>query len=137
MSSIRNANFKGGSATYDQAANTLAVDGGITAHLESAQGERKTDIRAQRTLANLAASTNNSQPSVKTIELFDNVWIETATQGAKQSTIETAYAFYDKGADRFELKNGVHIVTGSEESADVKAGDAIAIDADPGSNEEH
>jgi len=124
MSSIRNANFKGGSATYDQAANTLAVDGGITAHLESAQGERKTDIRAQRTLATLAASTNNTQPSVKTIELFDNVWIETAAQSAKQSTIETAYAFYDKGSDRFELKNGVHIVTGSDESADVKAGDA-------------
>src|SRR6476646_325513 len=112
-SSIRNANFKGGSAVYDQVANTMTVDGGIHAVMVSPDGFRNTEVKAQRSVASLAAQSGGKQPSVKTLELFDNVWIETKERNARQSTIETSYAFYDKPADRFELKNGVHMVTGS------------------------
>ena len=124
LSSIRNANFKGGSAVYDQNANTISVDGGIHANMTSPDGVRNTEVKAQRSVASLAQQTGNSQPSIKTLELFDNVWIETKERGARQSTIETSYAFYDKPADRFELKNGVHMITGSDEITDVKSGDA-------------
>jgi lipopolysaccharide export system protein LptA len=123
-SSIRSAKFKGGAAVYDQNSNTLEVNGGIEAHLISPDNVRKTDVKAQRTVASLSPAVNGSQPSLKTIELFENVWIETTAQAARQSTIETSYAFYDKTADRFELKNGVHMVTGTDEMTDIKAGDA-------------
>ena len=111
-SSIRNANFKGGSATYDQNSNTIAVDGGIDANMVSPDGVRHTEVKAQRSIASLASQGGTNQPTIKTLELFDNVWIETKERNARQSTIETSYAFYDKPADRFELKNGVHMVTG-------------------------
>jgi LPS export ABC transporter protein LptC len=124
MSSIRSANFKGGSAVYDQQSNTIAVDGGIHADTASPDGVRTTEIKAQRSIASLEPQSNNTQPSIKTIELFDNVWIETKEHNARQSTIETSYAFYDKPADRFELKNGVHMVTGTDEITDVKSGNA-------------
>jgi len=123
-SSVKNAKFRGGTAVYDQFVNTLEVNGGIQGHMVSPDGVRNTDLRAQRTIATLTPTSNSSQPSLKTIELFDDVWIETKERGARQSTMETAYAFYDKPADRFELKNGVHIVTGADEFADVKSGDA-------------
>lgn len=122
--SIRNANFKGGSAVYDQTANTIEVDGGVHAHMISPDGVRNTEVKAQRTVASLAKQATSSQPSIKTIELFDNVWIETTEHGARQSTIETSYAFYDKPADRFELKNGVHMVTGTDEITDIRSGNA-------------
>jgi len=124
-SSVKNAKFKGGSATYDQAANTLEVNGGMEAHMVSPDGFRNTDLRAQRTIASLTPSDNKTQPSLKTIELFDDVWVETKERGARQSTMETAYAFYDKAADRFVLKNGVHMITGADETTDLRSGDAI------------
>ena len=124
VSSIKNAKFKGGSALYNQKDNVLEVDGGIQSHMVSPDNVRNTDVKSQRLVALLAPQAGSSQPAIKTIELFDNVWIETTEKGARQSTIETSYAIYDKPADRFELKNGVHIVTGADQITDVKSGDA-------------
>ena len=45
--------------------------------------------------------------------------------GSRQATIETAYALYDKTADRFELKNGVHMVTGNDPPADIRTANAV------------
>ena len=124
ISSIKNAKFKGGSALYNQKDNILEVDGGIQSHMVSPDGIRNTDVKAQRLVASLAPQAGSSQPTIKTIELFENVWIETTEKGARQSTIETSYAFYDKPADRFELKNGVHLVTGTDQITDVRSSDA-------------
>ena len=49
---------------------------------------------------------------LKKLELFDNVQIETSDGGKSAPTqIKTSYALYLKDADRFELKNGVEIIT--------------------------
>jgi lipopolysaccharide transport protein LptA/LPS export ABC transporter protein LptC len=48
---------------------------------------------------------------VKRLELFENVDIETTQNDSKPTRIKTNYALYEKDADRFELKNGVEIVT--------------------------
>jgi lipopolysaccharide export system protein LptA len=48
---------------------------------------------------------------VKRLELFENVDIETTLNDSKPTKIKTSYALYEKDADRFELKNGVEIVT--------------------------
>jgi lipopolysaccharide transport protein LptA len=48
---------------------------------------------------------------VKRLELFENVDIETTLNEAKPTKIKSSYALYEKDADRFELKNGVEIIT--------------------------
>lgn len=48
---------------------------------------------------------------VKRLELFENVDIETTLNDSKPTRIKTSYALYEKDADRFELKNGVEIIT--------------------------
>jgi LPS export ABC transporter protein LptC len=124
-SGIRDAKFKGNSAAYAQADNKLELNGNVEAHLVGSQDDKNTDVKADHGVALLAPASNGGQPTLKSVELVDNVWIETTQKGARQATIETAYAFYDKPADRFELKNGVHIVTGENDPADIKSLDAV------------
>src|SRR6185503_1783817 len=109
---------------YYHGANRLEVTGKIDANLKSLNGGRNTAVRSDRLVALLIPGQNEKQPDLKSLELFDNVWIETTERSARQSTIETAYAFYDRPADRFELKNGVHIVTGTGETSDIKSTEA-------------
>jgi len=120
----QNARFSGNSASYDQAGNKLEVDGAINGHLAAADGSRKTDLKCDRLIAALLPASDGDRPTLKTVELFDNVWIQNSQNGAGPSTIETSYAFYDRPADRFELKNGVHIVAGEGEVTDAKADQA-------------
>jgi lipopolysaccharide export system protein LptA len=122
---LQNAVFKADTAIYDHGSNRLTVNGNIDAHLADADGSRNTAIRSDRLIAMLIPATDSKQPELRTIELFDNVWIETTEKGARQSTTETAYAFYDRLADRFELKNGVHIVAGADEVSDIRSVDAV------------
>ena len=51
------------------------------------------------------------EKELKQVELFENVDIETTTNDSKPTRIKTNYAIYEKDADKFELKNGVDIVT--------------------------
>ncbi|HEY0426570.1 MAG TPA: LPS export ABC transporter periplasmic protein LptC [Pyrinomonadaceae bacterium] len=51
------------------------------------------------------------EKEVKRLELFENVDIETTLNDAKPTKIKSNYALYEKDADRFELKNGVEILT--------------------------
>ena len=122
---IRSAQFKGDSASFDQNANQLDVNGNIEAHLLSTDGDRTTAIKAEHAVAHLAPANGGSQPTLSSVELTDNVWIETTQKGTRQATIETAYALYDKTADRFELKNGVHMVTGNDPPSDIRAANAV------------
>ena len=124
-SGIIDAQFKGDTASFDQNANRLDVNGNIQAHLQSTSGDRSTAIKADRAIAMLAAGNGSSQPTLSSVELTDNVWIETTQNGDRQATIETAYALYDKNADRFEMKNGVHMVTGNDPPADIRAAEAV------------
>jgi LPS export ABC transporter protein LptC/lipopolysaccharide transport protein LptA len=63
---------------------------------------------------------------VKRLELFENVDIETTLNDAKPTRIKTNYALYEKDVDRFELKNGVEIVTIEDnQPTKITAGEAI------------
>jgi LPS export ABC transporter protein LptC len=121
------AAFRGNTATYDQAADRLEVNGGIEVRLTGSNNGRNTLIRADRAVAVLAPAENGPQPALRTVELFDNVRIENSAAGSERSTMETAYAVYDKPADRFELKNGVHIIVGSDQPADIRAAEAVYL----------
>lgn len=121
---VKKAHFSGASAIYDRTGNTLEVKDGVDATMTSAEGQRETRVKANRLLAALIPS-EESQPSLRDVQLFDNVWIETTFRGTRQTTIETGYAFYDKPADRFELKNGVHVVTGADDPADSRSESAV------------
>ena len=65
---------------------------------------RWSKIRANRALAKI-------NKEVKRLELFENVDIETTQNDSKPTKIKTSYAIYEKDADKFELKNGVEIIT--------------------------
>lgn len=66
------------------------------------------------------------EKELKTLELFDNVEIETTASDSKPTKINTNYALYQKDADRFEMKNGVQIITAqSGDAATIKANDAV------------
>ncbi len=78
-----------------------------------------TKTRANRATANI-------DKELKQLELFENVEIETASNDAKPTRIKTNYAIYQKDADRFELKNGVEIVTAQgDKQTVIKSNDAI------------
>src|SRR5207237_65048 len=52
--------------------------------------------------------------------------IETATNDAKPTKINSGYALYEKDIDRFQLKNGVHIVTVEDNKpTNIKASEAV------------
>jgi lipopolysaccharide export system protein LptA len=61
-------------------------------------------IKANRALVQI-------NKEVKRLELFENVDIETTLNESKPTKIKTDYALYEKDADRFDLKNGVEIIT--------------------------
>jgi lipopolysaccharide export system protein LptA len=77
-----------------------------------------------KTRANRAVADINKE--LKQLELFENVDIETASRDAQPTRIKTNYAVYQKDADRFELKNGVEIVTtqGDKQTL-IKSDDAV------------
>ncbi|MCY7374456.1 MAG: LPS export ABC transporter periplasmic protein LptC [Pyrinomonadaceae bacterium] len=77
-----------------------------------------------RTRANRAVADINKE--LKQLELFENVLIETASGSEKPTNIKTDYALYQKDADRFELKNGVKIVTNQDnKQTNIKSNEAI------------
>lgn len=77
-----------------------------------------------RTKANKAVA--KIEKELKSAELFENVFIETTTNGAKPTKINSGYAIFEKDADRFQLKNGVHIVTVEDNKpTNIKSSDAV------------
>ncbi len=92
--------------------------------VEIYQKPTKNNTKWTRTKANRAVA--NVEKEVKRFELFENVNIETASNNDKPTKIKTNYAIYEKDADRFELKNGVEIVTVEDNKPTiVKSNDAI------------
>jgi lipopolysaccharide export system protein LptA len=98
----------------------IDLNGNVDVYQKPTSANAKwTKTRANRAVANI-------DKELKQLELFENVFIETASNGAKPTQIKTNYAVYEKDADRFELKNGVEIVTAQDNKQTViKSTDAI------------
>lgn len=77
-----------------------------------------------RTKANKAVAKIDKE--LKRLELIENVMIETTQNSEKPTKINSGYAVYEKDADRFELKNGVNIVTIEDaKPTNIKSNDAV------------
>lgn len=73
--------------------------------------QKPTSANSKWTRTKANKTTAKIEGELKSVELTENVDIETTTNGAKPTKINSGYALYEKNADRFQLKNGVHIVT--------------------------
>ena len=63
---------------------------------------------------------------LKSLELVDNVQIETTMDETKPTKINSGYALYEKDIDKFTLKNGVQIVTIEDaKPTNIKSNDAV------------
>ncbi len=136
-SGVRYAKIKTDAATYDQMTNKIDLNGSVALNIDSKSKSTgnaiKTDITSEKATVYLLGDDakpqmQNGTPNaqVKKFELFDNVHIVSVEVGAAPSNIDAGYALYDKEADRYELKNGAHIVTTANDKAtDIKASEAI------------
>lgn len=113
-----------GNATYDQINEKIELHNSVRATVSSSKS-RTADIRAGRAIAYLAPGEGENR-TFKKIELFDNVQIDSREADGKPTKISSGYALYEKDADRFELKNGLHIITVEDESpTDIKAANGV------------
>jgi LPS export ABC transporter protein LptC/lipopolysaccharide transport protein LptA len=88
--------------------------------------QKPTDAVTKWTRTRANKATAKIDKELKRLELFDEVQIETTANGDKPTKINSAYAVYEKDADRFELKNGVQIVTVEDEKpTNIRANDAV------------
>lgn len=123
-SNVRYAKVNSGTATFDQIANKFDLTGGVS--IAAAGADRRTDLRAQRAVVDMAGGDSGNAKRVRTIELTDQVNISINQPGTPETSIASGSATYDKPADRFELRNAVHIVTSAaDQPTDIRAGTAI------------
>ncbi|MEP6900156.1 MAG: LPS export ABC transporter periplasmic protein LptC [Actinomycetota bacterium] len=88
--------------------------------------QKPTTANTKWTRTKADKATAKIDKELKRVELFDNVEIETTTNDAKPTKINSGYAIYEKDADRFELKNGVHIITVEDASpTNIKSSEAV------------
>lgn len=124
-----NASLKAGNAVYDQAANKVELHESVSVNLVSpASGSkpgRTTELLAGRAIAYLDQAAEEER-SVKRVELFDNVAIASRTGDSAPTRSSSGYALYDKGADRLELRDAVHIITVEDQKpTEVRADNAV------------
>ena len=98
----------------------IDLNGNVDVYQKPTSANAKwTKTRANRAVANI-------DKELKQLELFENVFIETASNNAKPTQIKTNYAVYEKDSNKFELKNGVEIVTAQDNKQTViKSSEAI------------
>ncbi len=122
-SNIRYAKLDAGSASFDQISNRIDLNSGVAISVSSKS--RNSDIKASRSVVKFAGGDAQSK-QLKQFELFENVRIVSTESGGSPTTIESGYALYQKDADRYELKNGAHIVsTANGKQTDVRSTDAV------------
>jgi LPS export ABC transporter protein LptC len=104
----------------DKEIRRIELNGNVDVYQKPTSANAKwTKTRANRAVANV-------NKELKRLELFENVDIETASSEAQPTRIKTNYALYEKDADRFELKNGVEIVTAqADKQTVIKSADAV------------
>ena len=96
----------------------------LTGNVDVYQKPTNANTKWTKTKANRAVAKIDKE--LKQLELFDNVTIETTSNDAKPTKIKTSYALFQKDADRFELKNGVEIVTVEDKQpTTIKSNDAV------------
>ena len=96
----------------------------LTGNVDVYQKPTRANTKWTKTKANRAVAKIDKE--LKQLELFENVIIETTANDAKPTKIQTNYALYEKDADRFELKNGVEIVTVEDnQPTTIKSNDAV------------
>ena len=127
-SGVRYAKLNAASATFEQAANKIALNGGVAVNIASKASSgnaQTTDVQAARSVVYFSPVEGKS-PILKKVELFDNVHIVSVESGQTPTNIDAGYALFDKDADRYELKNGAHITTATNEKpTDIRAERAI------------
>ncbi len=122
-SNVRYAKINAGSAVFDQMANKIDLNSNVAINV--AGKKRNSDINARRALVNFAGGDAKSK-DLNTFELFENVRIESNETGGSTSTINADYALFEKIADRYTLKNSVHIVSNANGKAtDIRSADAV------------
>lgn len=104
----------------DKQINKIDLAGGVEVYQKPTGNNSKwTKTNAERAVAKI-------NKELKSVELFENVRIETAINNESPTKIASPYAVYDKDTDRFQMKNGVHIITVEDsQPTDVKAVEAI------------
>jgi LPS export ABC transporter protein LptC/lipopolysaccharide transport protein LptA len=100
--------------------NKIDLDGNVEVFQKPTANNRKWT----RAAANRATAKINKE--LKSVEMFENVRIETTVSDEQPTKINSGYAVYEKDADRFELKNAVHIITVEDKQpTDIKASEAV------------
>ena len=104
----------------DKQIRKIDLNGGVQINQKATTKNAKwTRTKAERAIAVV-------NKEVKTVELFENVEIDTALNDEKPTRIKTGYALYETDADRFQLKNGVEIVTVEDDKpTNIRANEAI------------
>ncbi len=96
----------------------------LNGNVEIYQKPTAANSKWTRTKANKA--TAKIQNELKSAELFENVQIETTTNGAQPTKINSGYGIFEKDIDRFHLKNGVHIITVEDNKpTNIKSSEAV------------
>jgi LPS export ABC transporter protein LptC/lipopolysaccharide transport protein LptA len=138
-SGVRYAKINSASAMMDQLQNRIDFNGGMSANIASKSKsgvDQNTDVQASRAVAYLAAAPNDPNanassndtktPTLKKLELWENVHIVSTPAGQPATTIDSGYALFDKDAAHYELKNGAHIVTNAQDkNTDIRSTEAV------------
>lgn len=124
-SDVSNSTIRAGFAAYDQLNEKIELRDGVDVKASAENNTRFIDVKADSANAFLVAQSENNR-DVKKLELFNNVNIETREGDGKPTKINSGYTLYEKDIDRFDLKNGVHIITVEDEKpTDIKSGSAV------------
>lgn len=128
-SNIRQSKITAGFASVDQLNEKISLEQNVFVNILSTgktnNAPQNTDVHSGRAVVSFSNEAEGN-PELTTLELFDNVNIAATENGGKPTRIESGYALYDKPADRFQLKNAVHIITNEDERpTDIRSAEAI------------
>ena len=108
-------NIASGYAMYDQIADKILLRDSVNVVSTSANGRltQKDDIKAERAELTLLLNENKTRELQKA-ELNGNVRIISDKGDGKPVNISAGYALYDRLADKFDLRENVHIAAQGE-----------------------
>ncbi|MBK7513531.1 MAG: LPS export ABC transporter periplasmic protein LptC [Chloracidobacterium sp.] len=142
-SGVRYAKINSVSASFDQLNGQITLNDNVKIHIDSRSKttgkDVRTDVAAQKAVVyfaadDKAAAVTPERPAgfapesaqLKKFELFESVHITSIDGGASPTNIDAGYALFDKAADRYELKNAVHIVTSAaDKPTDIRGDSAV------------
>ncbi len=121
---LRYARLKAGTATLDQSAERIDLGQTIAIDLNGVEGQ-STAITAVRASVFFKTPPGGAE-QLETIELSENVHIVGVKPGQQPTTVDAGFASYERADDRFELRNGLAIVTdGSGTRTEIKGHEGV------------